>query len=144
MQRILVVGPKDSANRIKRVAQALTARRPGLVAMTPAEMLGGERHWPDAYQLALHGAAAVVCVPRQDATIGNGTLHDLVKAHQAGVAVRVVCPGGRLLALEDAGLEVVPKPRTGEVNTWGKRAASFSWKAKPLPRMFGERGASHA
>lgn len=144
VQRILVIGPKDSAERINRVAHALAARRPGLVAVTPAQMLAGERPWPDAYHLALHGAAAVVCVPRPDASIGNGTLHDLVHAHQMGVAVRVVCPRGRLLALDEAGLEVIPKPRVDEANAWKKRAASFSWKARALPQMFGGPGASSA
>lgn len=136
-QRILVIGPKDSAERIGRVAQALAARRPGLVPMTPAEILGGEKAWPSAYQQALRVAAAVVCVPRQDATIGSGTLHDLVEAHDAAVPVRVVCSRGRLLSLEEAGLEVVPKPRDGDDDSWKKRAAWFSWSAKALPKMFG-------
>lgn len=136
MQRILIIGPNDSADRIRRVAHALAARQPGLVLMTPAEILDGEQRWPDAYRQALQLAAAVVCVPRQDATIGSGTLHDLVQAREEGVAVRVVSPRGRLLALEEAGLEVVSKPRDDEASAWRKRAAWFSWTAKALPRMF--------
>src|SRR5262245_43124239 len=137
MRSILVIGPKDSTDRITRVAHALAARRPGLVPMTPVEILAGQESWPDAYQKALKSSAAVVCVPRQDSTIGSGTLHDLVQAHAANIAVRVASPGGRLRTLEEAGLEVNPKPRRGDMKVWKTRAASFTWRVKALPRMFG-------
>lgn len=137
-RRILVIGPNDSADRITRVAQALAAKRPDLSPTTPAEILGGEQHWLPAYQQALRYAAAIVCVPRPDATIGSSTLHDLVQAYEAAVPVRVVCPRGRLLRLEEAGLEIIRKPRTNEeVQVWKKRAAWFSWNARVLPPMFG-------
>ena len=137
-RRILVIGPKDSADRITRVAQALATKRPDLLPSTPAEILGGEQDWPLAYQQALRDAVAVVCVPRQDSTVGSGTLHDLIQAYEAVVQVRVVCPRGRLLGLEEAGLEVIPKPRTNDaVEVWKKRAAWFSWTAMALPTMFG-------
>ena len=137
-RRILVIGPKDSAGRITRVAQALATKRPDLLPTMPAEILGGEQDWPLAYQQALRDAAAVVCVPRQDSTIGSGTLHDLVQAYQAVVPVRVVCPRGRLLGLEEAGLKVTPKPWTNDaVKVWKKRAAWFSWTVMALPTMFG-------
>ncbi len=137
-QRILVIGPNDSVDRIARVAQALAARRPDLSPTTPAEILGGEQDWPGAYHKAPRVAAAVVCVPRGDATVGSGTLHDLVEAHEAAVPVRVVSPRGRLLGLEEAGLEVIPKPRTNDaVRVWKKRAAWFSWRARALPTIFG-------
>jgi hypothetical protein len=90
-----------------------------------------------AYLNALTDAAAVVCFPRPDATIGNGTLRDLVQAHEAGVEVRVVCSRGRLLGLEEAGLEVIPEPSTkAALSVWKKRAAWFSWTARALPTMF--------
>lgn len=137
-QRILVIGPNDSVDRIARVAQALASKRPDLSPTTPAEILGGEQDWPAAYHKALRVAAAVVCVPRGDATVGSGTLHDLVEAHEAAVPVRVVSPRGRLLGLEEAGLEVIPKPRTNDaVRAWKKRAAWFSWRARALPIIFG-------
>ncbi len=136
-RRILVIGPKDSANRMTRVAQALAAKRPDLRPTTPAEILGDETDWSAAYLNALADAAAVVCVLRPDATIGNGTLRDLVQAHEAGVEVRVVCLRGRLLGLEEAGLEVIPEPSTkAALSVWTKRAAWFSWTARALPTMF--------
>jgi hypothetical protein len=144
MRRILVIGPKDSADRIARVAQALTARRPGLLPMTAAQILAGHETWHDAYRKALKGSAAVVCVPRRDSTIGSGTLHDLVRAHSANVAVRVVTPSGRLRTLEEAGLEINQKPRHGDMKVWMTRAAVFTWSAKTLPRMFGEQGINSA
>lgn len=144
MRRILVIGPNDSADRITRVAHALAARRPGLVPMTPVEILAGQESWPDAYQRALKGSAAVVCVPRPDSTIGSGTLHDLVQAHAANVPVRVVGPSGRLRTLEEAGLEVNPKPRHGDMKVWRTRAASFTWRGKALPKMFGGPGVNSA
>lgn len=50
MQRLLVIGPKDSADRISRVARALAALRPGIAPLTPPEILAGQERWADAYQ----------------------------------------------------------------------------------------------
>ena len=137
-RRILVIGPKDSADRITRVTQALLVKRPDLAPTTPAEVLGGEQAWSAAYDHALGDAAAVVCVPRPDATIGSATLRDLIHAHEAAIPVRVVCPRGRLLRLEEAGLEVIPKPENNDkLSAWTERAARFSWSARTLPTMFG-------
>ena len=136
-RRILVIGPKDSADRITRVTQALLVKRPDLSPTAPSEVLGGEQGWSAAYHHALGGAAAVVCVPRQDATISSGTLRDLVQAHEAAIPVRVVCSRGRLLRLEEAGLVVTPKPESNDkLSAWKKRAAWFSWSPRVLPTMF--------
>ena len=137
-RRVLVIGPKDSTDRITRVAQALLAKRPDLAPTTPAEVLGDEQDWSAAYYHALGGAVAVVCVPRPDATIGSGTLRDLVQAHGAAIPIRIVCPRGRLRPLDEAGLEVISKPTsTDELSVWTKRAAWFSWRPRALPTMFG-------
>jgi hypothetical protein len=70
--------------------------------------------------------------------IGSGTLHDLVQAYEVAVPVRVACPRWRLLRLEEAGREIIRKPRTNEeVQVWKERAARFSWNARVPPPIFG-------
>ena len=44
--RILVIGPKDLADRITCAAEALATERPDLLPTTPAEILGDEQDWP--------------------------------------------------------------------------------------------------
>jgi hypothetical protein len=125
--RILVIGPNDSADRVTRVAQALVAKRPDLSPTTPAEILGGEQHWLPAYQQALRYAAAIVCVPRHDVTIGSDTLHDLVQAYEAAGSSAGGMPARASAEVGAAGLAIIRMPRTSEeVQVWKKRAPSVS------------------
>lgn len=130
--------------RIVAVMHALERRGMSVVTLAsalPAPWREPRRHMPDnVVRAALSHVSSVVVLPRDDASIGAGTLRDLRLAQRLGVPVRVVLAGGRLVDLADADLRELPgddRKLAARVRAYRRRAeaaAAGTDRAGAAPR----------
>jgi hypothetical protein len=105
---VLILGPKNNADMIVRVSEALKAKMPNVEVTTLMNTPAGR--WYGTLRRALQQATRVIVVPRPDGSIGAGTVQDLETAAALVVGIHVVQASGRLVPLEDAGFQLAESP----------------------------------